>query len=205
MKLQARHLTNKMKTKLYQWRHLKAKGELPNSIMETFQKEQLDHLLASNQEKAEQICHKVCQFTIQNNRIPKKKSKDKEEAQLGAWLSVQRQAKKSNGNATHYDFLQNIANQYNLTNLFDTTNYQKRAEQICHKVCQFIITNKRLPFLKSKDPEERKFAAWLDRQRQAKINNNQTVHYPSLRKIAVSYKLSSIFKISYKRKKRKIK
>lgn len=130
MKLQTRHLTNKMKTKLYQWRHLKAKGELPNSIMETFQKEQLDHLLASNQEK---------------------------------------------------------------------------AEQICHKVCQFIITNKRLPFLKSKDPEERKFAAWLDRQRQAKINHNDTVHYPSLRKIAVSYKLSSIFKISYKRKKRKVK
>ena len=65
---------------------------------------------------------------------------------------------------------------------------------MCHKVCNFINANKKLPSQTSHDVDEYKLGIWLSKNRQAK-KADSNVFYQSNEDIAISYGLFDLFEI----------
>ncbi len=157
-------------------------------------------ILLSDEEKSNEMCHKVCQWIKDYNRNPLKDSDDAIEKKYGSWVSTQRKAKKrlpKSGN--FYESNQVIAESYGLSDLFETRNQEKESNDLCVMVCQWIIDNKKTPSSVSKDLVEKKYGEWLIRTKIAKDSSTKCF-YESNQVIAESYGMPNLFdKIDYEK------
>ena len=129
----------------------------------------------------------VCDFVKSKGHTPRKNAEDKYEKSLGNFLS-----KCISRNFGWYPSNQIIAEKNGLPHLF--FNLEEKSNMMCHKVCNFINANKKLPSQTSHDVDEYKLGIWLSKNRQAK-KADSNVFYQSNEDIAISYGLFDLFEI----------
>lgn len=109
---------------------------------------------------------KVKLFIKQNNKLPSENSLNDEEKQLGQWCCYQKESKKKLI-LTQYriDKLTRLQNWYWEQNIDDiwNTNYEN--------IKLFINQNKRFPEINTNDKLEKKYGAWISRQKTLKKGN----------------------------------
>lgn len=154
--------------------------------------------ILSNLENASNaMCHKVCEWIIENNKKPKQNSDIFLERKFGIWLTNQKQAKKGKKNTVvFYESNQKIAESYDLYDLFVPIDREKNSNDMCRTVCEWIKKNNKRPTLRSEDLEEKKYAAWINTIRSAKIGRGGFVFYQSNEDIANSYGYADIFNVN---------
>lgn len=134
------------------------------------------------------ICHELCKYVVKNGKIPARTTYDEREKFLYAWLHTQKNNKSNN---KFYDSNQIIAESYNLNNLFDKIDLEKKSNELCIKWCEFFIKNNRKPT--QKDIEFQDIYSWFYMQKKAKNGNSNNRFYPSNEIIAESYGINNIF------------
>ncbi len=144
--------------------------------------------------KSNQICHEVCQWILENNKIPSGKSKSKIESKLGSWIGKNKQAK----NNTKHNFIwyqsnQDIAESYGYNKLFDIESLEEKSNTKTHELCKWIIENNRLPLGKSNDEIESKHNEFLSSRKKAYSKISKGAWFDSDLKIVKSYDLDNIF------------
>ena len=135
------------------------------------------------------ICYELCEYVIKNGKIPAKTTNDEREQFLYAWLHTQKKNKISC--KYFYESNQVIADSYNLNNLFDKIDLEKKSNDLCIKWCEFFIKNKRKPT--QKDIDFKDIYSWFYKQRKAKNGNSNNRFYVSNEIIAESYGIKNIF------------
>ena len=129
--------------------------------------------------------------------MPSSKSKDEAECKLGTWLTLQRQ-NKYNVNplarGIYYPSNEEIAISYGIDDLFEKINKESISNKNCHKVCQWILDNNKIPSSKhSNDIEIKQMGEWILSQKRSKNKLNN--FYTSNQLIADSYGLHDLFDI----------
>ena len=135
------------------------------------------------------ICHELCEYVNKNGKIPARTSNDEREKFLYAWLHTQKKNKISC--KYFYESNQVIADSYNLNNLFDKIDLEKKSNDLCIKWCEFYIQENRKP--KEKDIDFKDIYSWYNSQRKAKNGIPGNRFYPSNEIIAESYGIKDIF------------
>jgi len=126
------------------------------------------------------VCIELCEYVIKYGKIPAKTTTIEREKFLYSWLHTQRGNKISGKH--FYESNQSIANDFELYNLFDKIDSEKKSNELCIKWCEFFIENKRKPT--QKDTEFKDIYTWFFMQRRAKNGNKNNRFYPSNEKIA---------------------
>lgn len=143
-------------------------------------------------------CHDLCQWILENDKMPSSKSKDEAECKLGAWLTLQRQNKdKVNplARGMYYPSNEEIAISYGIDDLFEKINKESISNKNCHKVCQWILDNNKIPSSKhSNDIEIKQMGEWIMTQKKCKNKLNN--FYTSNQTIAESYGLNNLFEVT---------
>ena len=153
---------------------------------------QLRILIAKLEFCSNNMCHKVCQWTKSNGKKPSGSSKDVIEKKYGCWIQVQRKYKK---NKSFYQSNQKIAESYDLPDLFEYKDREKESNEMCHLVCQWIKDNGKKPTLRSSDIIEKKYAAWINCMRSAKVNRGGFIFYQSNQEIINLYGYIDLFDV----------
>ena len=126
-------------------------------------------------------CQQLINFINDHGRNPSKESQNIDEKKLGIWLSNMRKAKKDGQNGSKfYTVLEQMAIDAGFHNLFDTTDLETIACEICQQLINFINEHGKNPGRNSKNKDERKLAQWLDDMRKAKKGNCSRVFYDSV-------------------------
>ena len=155
---------------------------------------ELRRLISYGESESNVMCHKVCQWIVENNINPSQASPSKEERKLGKWIIYQRQAKAGNNDKPFYISNLNIAKSYNLDNLFDRLDYESESNEICHQYFNWVKENDgEFPSSKSTNEEEMFLGCWIVKQRSAKQGVGLQKYYGSNEKIAESYGYKNIF------------
>ena len=140
-------------------------------------------------------CHELCQWIKENDKMPSSKSKDETECKLGTWLNQQRQNKdKVNplARGMYYPSNEEIAISHGVDDLFEKINKESISNKNCHKVCQWILENNKIPSSKySNDIEIKQMGEWIQSQRHGKNKR-----YQSNQTIAESYGLDNLFEVT---------
>ena len=120
-------------------------------------------------EKQEKRCHEVCKKIIENDgKIPTSRSKDHSDKKDATWISTMRRCKKmeSNGEIDNdgnrwYPSLQTIAESYDLMDLFDYVDLERKSLNNAQDYVKFLKeNNNREPNLESDIEIEKKIATW---------------------------------------------
>ncbi len=155
-----------------------------NNLFETFDKEKISN----------QMCHSVCQWINLNNLKPSQHSNDATIKEMGVWIASQKRNKHKLNN--FYQSNQDIANSYNLHDLFEFDNLEMKSNTLCIEVCEFHKQHNKLPSSSSIDTYEKKLGGWLSKQRQCKNKidiERRGMFYQSNQLIAESYGLPNLF------------
>lgn len=171
---------------LRRWKKQYKKNQLDPKIIEEFQNEGIAYLLSTKMQKAEERCHTLCQFIINNKRHPIKTSNDPQEKKLAYYLCATKQSKVGNSNNVFYPSLQVIANSYNLPNIFDIGDKKKYYSTKAEQYCQFVKAYKRKPSITSKMEYERSLCFWFK-------NLNRSNKFREEKK-AILQKVNDVFK-----------
>jgi hypothetical protein len=136
-------------------------------------------------------CIEFCEFVKKHEHKPSLKTSCPKEKKLRQWLTRNIFLKNSNSKL-FYDSTQKIIESYNLENLFAKTDKESISNDMCHKVCQWVIDNEyKVPSEKTNDEIEKKYSDWLRYKKQSKKLNRS--FYKSDQKIAEDYGLIDIF------------
>jgi superfamily II DNA or RNA helicase len=155
---------------------------------------QLRAILSNLENASNEMCHKVCQWIKNNNKVPIQNSKDPLENNYAEWISRQKRGKSGKG-IIFYQTNQNIAESYNFFDLFEYIDLEKLSNDMCHLVCQWIKENKKDPSQKSKDLNEKKMGRWLSSQKMYKKGKFNGKFYDTNQKIADAHQLFDLFEI----------
>lgn len=155
---------------------------------------ELRRLISYGESESNSMCHKVCQWILENNKKPSQASSNKEERKLGKWITYQRQAKVGNNEKPFYISNLNIAKSYNLDNLFERLDLETESNEICHQYFNWVKDmDGEFPSSKSLIEEEKLLGCWIVKQRSAKQGVGLQKYYESNEKIAESYGYKNIF------------
>jgi superfamily II DNA or RNA helicase len=136
-----------------------------------------------------------CEFYKKNNRSPHMKSNDDYERSLGVWFNSRIQVKKGKYRGVHYPVLDEIPKLYGIGFIWNS--YEDDSNQMCHKLCQFVKNQKRMPSDKNSEMEEKKIAQWFFNKRKSKSGGRGNF-YDSDQKIIESYGFAGIFEKGWK-------
>ena len=155
---------------------------LENILFETFES------------KAISKTHELCNWILQNDKKPSNNSKDPLEKKLATFMNNSKSAKhgKNLKSNAWYPSLQEIIDSYNLSSIFDYDDKEDLSNKLTHKLCQWIVSNKRLPTRISKTTEEKEIYNILSTRKKSKRGDEYT-WYDSNQKIVESYGLDNIF------------
>jgi hypothetical protein len=148
------------------------------------------------EEKSNQMCHEVCQWIKENNKIPggKNKQNKSQESKLGSWIGKNKQAKNNkNISMTWYQSNQDIADSYGYNNLFDIESLEEKSNTKTHDLCNWIVANNRIPIGKSDDTIESILNEFLSSRKKAYNKTSKGAWFDSDLDIVKSYGLSNIF------------
>jgi hypothetical protein len=142
---------------------------------------ELRRLIASGESESNKLCHKLCQWIVENKRNPS--LLNDEEKCLFYFMTDMRKGRNNPNNQGRmwYQSNQKIAESYGLNNIFDNKDYENIAVENCHKLCQFIKENDRYPKASSEDKIERTLNTFILNQRRNKINKGFIVSFSQLR------------------------
>jgi len=139
--------------------------------------------------------HEIFKKAQKKGRLPSQHSKNKQEKKDGLWIQDKKKAKNNKKNMNWYPALDDIADQYGFSGVFDKSYGGQRAINDLRKVLQRIQKRGCLPKGKSKDPQEVKDSIWINSKRQTKAGRGKSIWYPELDKIAEQYGFPNIFDI----------
>ena len=161
---------------------------------------QLRAILSNLENTSNELCHKICQWIIENG-MPKCRSKNDLENKYFNWIHTQKGNKSGSNKGIFYQSNQKIADFYSLSNLFELVDREKESNELCHSVCKWIISNG-MPSNHSDDKTEQKYASWIQYNRSAKSNkrNHIKTFYQSNQEIAESYGLHNLFEFKNQEK-----
>ena len=155
---------------------------------------QLRAILSNLENSSNEMCHVVCQWIKNNNKVPSQNHTDEVENNHAEWISRQKRAKSGKG-SVFYQTNQSIAESYELFDLFEYIDREKESNNMCHLLCKWIKENKKNPSQKSKEETEKKMGRWLSQQKMYKKGKFGGQFYDSNQKIADEYHLSDLFEI----------
>jgi len=169
-------------TKNYKINFEAMKDEEKRQIWEYFLEEYKEYL-KDNEEKWVENFEKLKSFIDLNKKLPISKSKNKEEKDLGSWLSNQKQNYKNNKYTIKdeekkqiwKDFLEDYKE-------YLKDNHEKWVENF-EKLKSFIDLNKKRPSKSSKNKEEKYLGSWLGDQKQNYKNNERALKDKDKRQI----------------------
>jgi hypothetical protein len=154
---------------------------------------ELRRLIASGESDSNELCHKLCQWIVENKRNPS--LLNEEETFLFYFMTDMRKGRNNpiSRGRKWYQSNQKIAESYNLINIFDNKNYESIAIENCHLLCKFITDKNCYPKASSEDNFERSLNTFMQNQRSNKLNKSQGIWYPVLDQITSAYNLNSLF------------
>jgi hypothetical protein len=154
---------------------------------------ELRRLIASGESESNKLCHKLCQWIVENKRNPS--LLNDEEKCLFYFMTDMRKGRNNPNNQGRmwYQSNQKIAESYGLNNIFDNKDYENIAVENCHKLCQFIKENDRYPKASSEDKIERTLNTFMLNQRRNKINKGLGIWHSALDQISSEYGLDNLF------------
>ena len=114
-------------------------------------------------EKWQKILELVKTFVGKNEKIPSNHSKDKEEKRLGGWCSKQKQSRK-NGKMTS----ERIKALKSIPGWEWKKDLDLIWQETLEKVKAFVKKNNKIPYVNSKDKEEKRLGSWCSNQKTAK-------------------------------------
>jgi hypothetical protein len=119
---------------------------------------ELRRLIASGESESNVMCHKVCQWIVENNgQIPAHSSDDKDVSFMGKWIHHQKENKSGVSLGNWYQSNQMIAeNLYGLPKLFDKIDYEDMQLINIEEVYQWYLKNNKIPSPYSKEIEEKR-------------------------------------------------
>lgn len=165
--------------------------------------------IQSLEKKSNQKCIELCKWIKNNNQLPHKNERNrdlnisKRENNLCHWLGWRRNNKKSKLlKGKFYQSDLDIAIKYGYPDLFDSLSFkfdvfEKRSNNMCVKVCDFIKNNNHYPNSNSLNFYEKTFARWLIKER-IKYKIKDKNFYESNLKIAKKYGCDNLFIKKYK-------
>jgi superfamily II DNA or RNA helicase len=181
--------------KVYKIDHKKGTSILYASNLEIVKSYNLENILFETLEsKAILKTHELCKWILQNDKKPSNNSKDPLEKKLALFMHNTKSAKhgkRLKGNAW-YASLQEIIDSYNLSFIFEYDDKENLSNKQTHRLCQWIVSNKRLPTRISKNAEEKEIYNILTIRKKAKRGDGYA-WYDSNQKIVESYGLDKIF------------
>ena len=192
MKLEVKHLPPKMRIRLEYYRKQYAVGLLPKDYINTFEKENLLHLLFNSEQTSNYKTTELCEFVKKHNRFPTPDSEDTHEKMMAKFMSSRRLGKRGK-KGNFYESDQKIAESFGIPNLFISIDLEKVSNENTKKACEFYKLYNRLPFCHSKDQEEVKLSSFIGKRRSAKKGVGRSKFYESDQKIAESYGLPNLF------------
>jgi vacuolar-type H+-ATPase subunit F/Vma7 len=134
---------------------------------------ELRKLIASGESESNVMCHKVCQWIVENGKAPSPQSKRSiEEKKLGVWLHEQKHTLQGGGK--FYPSNLKIAQSYGLDKIFKTNDLEEKSNSFCHDYFQFYLTNGFFPKDKSIDKNERYLGIKMQDLKNAFKNNGKT-------------------------------
>jgi len=179
MKLEVKHLPDRLLNKLQYFKKQYASGLLTNEQINSLKKENLIHLFYNKEQLSNENTKKVCEFHKINNRLPSTRAKDREEKKLASFINTRRQAKKGLSKFKFYESDQKVLEFYGLPTIFGSIaiDTEKLSNENTIKVCEFYKTNNRLPSRYTKDEEEKKLGEFISHRRQAKKGLGKSKFY----------------------------
>jgi superfamily II DNA or RNA helicase len=147
--------------------------------------------LWNDEERSNKMCHKVCQWIKEHNdRYPSSSSKNKEEKQLGKWLSRKRQSKKDkhNSGSLFYKSDQIIAESYKYHDLFECYSDEKQSNIMLEKICIWINNNDTISPKHNSIGIEKQYWNWISSRK-----NKKLAIYDSDKKILKKYGYIDLF------------
>jgi len=119
---------------------------------------ELRRLISYGESESNVMCHKICQWIVENNgQIPGHSSDDKDVAFMGKWIHHQKENKSGLSLGKWYQSNQMIAeNLYGLPKLFDKIDYEDLQLFNIEEVYQWYLKNNKIPSYKSKEIEEKR-------------------------------------------------
>lgn len=151
------------------------------------------------------FCHEYFQFNIDNGFFPRVNNTfDKKEIYLSKKMSNMKVSYKQggvgkSGNVCYASNIE-IAKSYGFPNFFDMS-LELKSNEICHKVCQWILKNNQNPSGKSSEKIESDLGKWLVQNKMAlKGNISKRTFYQSNQEIAYSYGINDLFETFDKEK-----
>jgi superfamily II DNA or RNA helicase/predicted small secreted protein len=136
----------------------------------------------SNDEKWDSSRDKTVQFIEENNKLPSKYSKNKDEKFLGKWLSTQQYQYKKNEyimknedvRKKYEDFIEKYKEYFESND--------EKWDNSFDKTVQFIEENNKLPSKNSKNKDEKILGSWLSHQQQNYKKNEKIMKNEDTRK-----------------------
>ncbi len=118
---------------------------------------QFSALLNQGESITNEICHKVCQWIVENQgRIPSHSSNDKDIAFMGKWIHHQKENKYGLSLGKWYPSNENIAETvYGIKNLFDKIDYETLQVINIEDILAWYMKNNKVPSPYSSDQEEK--------------------------------------------------
>jgi superfamily II DNA or RNA helicase len=119
---------------------------------------ELRRLINAGESESNVMCHKVCQWIVENNgQIPAHSSDDKDVSFMGKWIHHQKENKSGVSLGNWYQSNQMIAeNLYGLPKLFDKIDYEDMQLINIEEVYQWYLKNNKIPSPYSKEIEEKR-------------------------------------------------
>ena len=150
----------------------------------------------SEQESIE-MAHEVFKRTQKRGCLPNKRSKDPQEKSDANWIRSKKGAKIGKGGYLWFTALDEIAEQYGLSGVFDTSNRKQDAINQLHEILKRAKIRKNLPNVNSKNKQERKDARWIVNRKQAKAGRTRCIWHKELDEIAMQYGYHYLFNLVY--------
>ena len=134
---------------------------------------ELRRLISAGESASNEVCHKLCQWIIENGKAPSPQSKRSiEEKKLGVWLHEQKHT--IQGGGKFYPSNLKIAEYYKLNKLFKINDLEEKSNSFCHDYFQFYLSNGFFPKDRSDDKNERYLAIKMYDLKNAYKNNGKT-------------------------------
>lgn len=141
--------------------------------------------------KSNETCVKVCEYKKKYGHDPHQYGDD-EEQKLAYWLARRRQAFRNPKIIKFYESDLLIAQRYGYYELFNIDR-EAHSNDMCRKLCAYLVAHKKLPSTCSKNPDEKKLGLWLSQKKQSLRGMNLVKFYDSDRKIAEEFGFPDLF------------
>ena len=173
----------------------KGTSKLYQSDIEILKRYNMEDLFNETPElRSNQTCVELCQFIIKNGKSPIQQSTNDEEKRLALFLQTKRKAAIGNVKYKIYQSDIEILKRYNMSDLFNKIDLEKKSNDTCIRLCEFITESRKLPNRNSKNHEEKNLGSFLSTKRKSASGKGTAKLYQSDIDIIISYNLPDLFK-----------